>query len=112
MTLCGTVMSADDFGQPLLVASGVALAASDRRAVNLRENVGQRVVPARGRQGGEPLANNVGFRHPSGERFLLNPPGQNIRQPYGQSFHGPIVRQMRQSRKTIIFAPSLCWAAG
>lgn len=81
-------MSANDFRQPLLVASGVALAARDRRAADLREHVGQRVILAQGRQSGEALPDNVGFRHPAGERLLFNPPGQNIRQSNGQSFHG------------------------
>ena len=59
MTLCGTVMGANDFRQPLFVARGVALAARDWRVIDFGKDVGQRMIGDRWRHGSEALAYDV-----------------------------------------------------
>jgi hypothetical protein len=92
-------------GQALLVAGAVAAAAGDGRSVDLSENVGHRMDRARGRRGGEALANDVGFGDAAGLRLLLDLARQNIRQPDGQRFHAGTIRQKRWMWRTKVYEP-------
>src|SRR5205823_2546657 len=101
MTLCGTVMSPNNFRQPFFVQRPVALGASDGRTIDLRKNITQRMIDLLAWLGSKTFANDVGLGNVAGLRFVLNLSHQRFWQADGQCFHRYSVRQWWRICKTI-----------